>query len=331
MQNKDIFIGVDVSKKTLDIALHGTRQHLRISNTAEGLKQFCAWLKKLDITLANCWVVLEYTGGYEYRLLQFLQDRHIRFSRLSGLEIKKSMGIQRGKSDKTDAHRIATYGHEKKDKLRESRPVSPLITSLRQLLTQRAAFIADREAHEHRLEELRSMMPFKKADPLLAHYRKAVAFATTMTKKVETAIAKLVASDAALSRNFTLLTSIPGIGQVNAWMTIAYTENFESFATARKYGAYCGVVPYEYTSGTSIRGKSRVSPLANQILKANLTMAARSAVNWDPELKAYYQRRKEMGKHHMAILNEVKFKLILRMFAVVNKGEVYVKNYTLAA
>ena len=71
--------------------------------------------------------------------------------------------------------------------------------------------------------------------------------------------------------------------------------------------------------------------MANKPLKADISMAARAAVMHDPELKAYYQRRSEMGKTHMSIMNEVKFKLVLRMFAVVNKGEEYVKKVQKAA
>lgn len=114
-------------------------------------------------------------------------------------------------------------------------------------------------------------------------------------------------------------------------MTIAFTENFEKFADARKYGAYSGVVPYDHQSGTSIKGKSRISHMANKGIKAELSMAAKASVQHDPEMKQYYNRRIEMGKHHMSVMNEVRFKLILRMFAVVNKQESYVKNLGNAA
>lgn len=71
--------------------------------------------------------------------------------------------------------------------------------------------------------------------------------------------------------------------------------------------------------------------MANKSIKSDLSMAARASINHDPEMKQYYERRIALGKHHMAVLNEVKFKLILRMFAVVNKQEVYVKNLKSAA
>lgn len=331
MQKKEIFIGVDVSKLTLDVSVHGTKSHIRIANSSEGFKQLQCWLKSLQIALCDCWFVMEYTGGYEYRLVQFLASKQIAFSRVAGLQIKKSLGMQRGKNDKTDSRRIAEYGYEKREKLKTSKPCTEAIARLKQLLTQRRAFVNDKKGHEHRMKELLAMQDFKGSDPLVKHYKQAVEFALKMIGKVEAQITKIISQDEAMSRNFNLITSIPGIGEVNGWMSIAYTENFECFLDGRAYGAYIGVVPYEHTSGTSIRGRSRVSQMANKPLKGDLSMAAKASVQHDPEMKAYYERRSAMGKKHMAIMNEVKFKLVLRMFAVVNKGKDYVKNPKLAA
>lgn len=331
MQRKEFFIGVDVSKLTLDVAVYGTKNHIRIANSSEGFKQLLAWLKSLNIELSDCWFVLEYTGGYEFRLVQFCQSRQITFTRVPGLQIKKSLGMQRGKNDKIDSKRIAEYGYEKREKLKEHKVCNAAITKLKQLLTQRSGFIDDKKAHEHRMKELLAMMDFKASDPIIKNYKQAVDFALKMIDKTQKEIRKLVSKDKEMSRNFCLITSIPGIGEVNGWMTIAYTQNFESFADGRTYGAYIGVVPYDHSSGTSIKGKARVSHMANKPLKADLSMGAKASVQHDPEMKEYYERRAAMGKQHMSIMNEVKFKLVLRMFAVVNKGELYVKKVQKAA
>lgn len=331
MQKKEIFVGVDVSKETLDVAINGTRNHVRIANGSEGFKQLQSWLKSLNVELNQCWFVMEYTGGYEYRLVQFLQSKEVQFTRVPGLAIKKSLGMQRGKSDKIDSARIAEYGSEKRTKLKVHKACSRSILSLKQLLTQRRGFVKNKKAEEHKMKELGAMMDLKKNDPVVVNYQRAVKFAKKMIDKTEHDIAMIISSDASMQRNFDLITSIPGIGNVNGWMTIAYTENFECFGDGRKYGAYCGVVPYEHTSGKSIKGKSRVSHMANKLIKAELDMAARTSIQHDPEMNHYYQRRAAMGKHHMSIMNEVKFKLILRMFAVVNNNEFYVKNQNIAA
>ncbi len=109
-------------------------------------------------------------------------------------------------------------------------------------------------------------------------------------------------------------------------MTIAYTENFTSFSNPRSYAVYVGVVPFDHTSGTSIRGRKRVSHIANKELKQELNQAARSALEWDEEMKNYGDRMMKR-KCYKIVLNNIKFKLILRMFAVVRNGEMYVDYY----
>ena len=174
-------------------------------------------------------------------------------------------------------------------------------------------------------------MEFKKNDPLIENYYKAVLFAQKMITQTEKEIMKLIEQDEALLKNYQLVTSIPGIGNVNAWTMIAYTENFKRFSNARKFGAYCGIVPFTNTSGTSIKKRDRVNHMANKHIKAILTMAAKASIGHDPEMSEYYKRRETLGKHHMSIVNEVKFKLVLRMFAVVNKQEIYLKKDKIAA
>lgn len=107
MQRKDFFIGIDVSKETLDVAVSGTKNHIRIANGAAGFKQLLTWCKSLNIDVSACWFVFEYTGGYEYKLVQFCSSKELTFTRLAGLEVKRSLGIQRGKNDKIDSKRIA--------------------------------------------------------------------------------------------------------------------------------------------------------------------------------------------------------------------------------
>ena len=153
-----------------------------------------------------------------------------------------------------------------------------------------------------------------------------------LIKKVEEQMLATVSDDPAIKKNFDLVHSVKGIGLVNAINTIVYTNNFKSFDSPRKYACYIGVAPFDYTSGTSIKGKTQVSKICRTQQKAELSMAARSAIVHDPGLRKYYQRKmKEKGDNksaHGIVINAIKFKLILRMFAVVRSGEPYkVLNY----
>src|SRR5690349_3687408 len=109
--NKTTFIlGVDVSKLTLDVHCPERNAHVQLSNNTEGFRLLHRWCRLHNIDLGDTMVALEYTGGYEYKLLQHLQVKAIPFVRIPGLAIKRSLGIVRGKNDRIDAARIARYG-----------------------------------------------------------------------------------------------------------------------------------------------------------------------------------------------------------------------------
>ena len=119
------------------------------------------------------------------------------------------------------------------------------------------------------------------------------------------------------------ITSVPGIGKVTALLLICFTNEFNSFSTARELACYCGVVPFEYTSGKSVRSKPKVHYMANKKLKKQLHMCALSSVMHNPEMKAYFKRKVEEGKNKMLILNNIRNKLIHRICACVKENRPY--------
>lgn len=323
-------IGIDVSKNTIDIHCAETNQHLLIKNSAGGFKHFLAWAKSNSIDLKKAFLIMEFTGGYEYKLIAFCEEKNIPYTRISGLEIKRSMGITRGKSDKVDAARIAQYGEEKHKTLSADKPLNKNILALKELLGFRKRIVREMAGYKGSLKERKHIYPDLKKDIISKMLESKIKDCLKQISLVDEELLKLIETDAAIKTNFHLLTSIKGIGMVNAMMTIAYTENFTCFPNPRSYAVYVGVVPFEHTSGSSIRGRKRVSPIANKELKQELNQAARSAIQWDKELNNY-ATKKMANKCYKIVLNNVKFKLILRMFAVVKRGEKYVDNYRNAA
>jgi hypothetical protein len=89
-------------------------------------------------------------------------------------------------------------------------------------------------------------------------------------------------------------------------------------------------VPFDHSSGTSLNRRKKVSSLANKELKQELNQAARIAIEWNKDLKQYAENKLK-SKPYKVVLNNVKFKLILRMFSLVKRGAFYVDNYQLAA
>ena len=326
------FIGVDISKNTLDAAIYPAkdkkRDFLHFDNTQKGLGEMMTWLKCRGVKPSEMIICAEHTGVYTNPLIAFADKKGLALSLNSPLDIKHSMGIARGKNDAVDAGRIAEYAHNHRDKLRLYEKPSEAIMKLQYLLTERRQYMRQRTA----LINLNSAMGKYETPEARARNESAIHHCEKLVKKVEEQMMAVLCTEPEVKRNFDLVSSVKGIGLINAINTVVYTNNFKAFETPRRYACYIGVAPFDHTSGTSVKGRTQVSKICRTQQKAELSMAARSAVIHDPGLKRYYQRKmKEKGGGkdvHGIVLNAVKFKLILRMFAVVKSGQPYkVLNY----
>jgi len=330
MKTWNVVLGVDVSKKTVDICWAEQKLFLQVDNKSEGFSKFKKWCKDNQIDLQKTFIVLEYTGGYEYRFIQFCESQSIDYRRVPGLEIKKSMGMTRGKSDKADAFRISQYGEEKIRRLEPDKPLDNNILELKTLLSFRKRLVRESAGYQSTVKERKHMYEVDDQEMITAIANEKMEANARYIRKVEERIMELIKSNESMHFNYLIITSIRGIGPVNGWMTIAYTENFISFPDARHYAVYVGVIPFEHTSGTSIKGRRRTSNLAQKELKQELNQAAKTAMQYDPEIKAYAERKMK-SKDYGLVLNNIKFKLILRMFSLVKRGVKYVENYKRAA
>lgn len=141
---------------------------------------------------------------------------------------------------------------------------------------------------------------------------------------VEKEMEATVKQDEQVFKHFQLVKSVVGVGLITAAAFLIYTQDFTAFENGRQFACYAGVAPFEHSSGSSIRGRTRVSSLANRKMKALLSNCAAAAVQHDPQLKAYYQRKRGEGKDSLVVLNAVGAKLINRVFATVSRGTPYV-------
>jgi len=324
-------VGVDVSKLTLDSTLLPARQNRRVTNTAKGFAQWKVWVEQLKQAGSEVLVVMEHTGLYSYLFELFLQKEGIGYVKKPAVEIKQSIGMSRGKTDRIDAKRIAQYGWMRKDQLcAEHYPVG-VIMQLKDLLSYRAKLVRDRSGYQVRLKEEMETGRVKKEDFLYTQQQKDIAYLNKKIKVVEKELFTLISSSGAVHRNFLLLQSIKGVGKVTAAYVIAATNNFVCFTDARKFNCYAGLAPFEHQSGKSIRGKSRVSHLANKTIKCLLRLSAFVAVRYNEELKSYYAKRVAEGKSKMSVLNIIGAKLVKIMFAVVIRKTPYIEHLPAAA
>ena len=144
------FIGVDISKNTLDAAIYPAKDKkmdfLHFENSAKGLCTMLSWLKQRGVKISEMLVCAEHTGVYTNPLITFAHKKGIALSLNSPLDIKRSMGIARGKNDAVDAARIADYAHSRKDKLRLYEMPSDAVIKLQYLLTERRQYMRQRTA-----------------------------------------------------------------------------------------------------------------------------------------------------------------------------------------
>jgi transposase len=329
MQNK-VIIGTDVSKLSLDNAIQTAQVHSRVANTPKGFKQWLTWVLSFGKKEA-LHVVMEHTGYYSYQFELFLQSHRIAYTKVNALEIKRSSGLVRGKNDKTDAMMISLYGWLRREQLKEEKIPAAVITELKDFISLRDKLVRDRSGYKARLKEQNATRKYAKSHLQNKIQNKKIKELSEDIKQVEKAMKQLIKQHAELQNNYDLLVSIKGIGFVIAAYMLAYTNNFTKFDDSSKFNCYAGLVPFEHTSGTSIRGKSRVSHFANKKAKRLLNLAASVAIQHNQELRGYYQRRVTEGKSKIGTLNIIRKKLVDRMFAIIKRQTPYQPNLNIAA
>ena len=314
--NKNWFIGIDVSKKTLDASIFVAGEvvnkfpHVQMRNDRQGFKDLLRWAKEQGVKTKDTLFGLEFTGYYSDALEQFLTKKQICYTMLPTTVVKHYQRGPHDKNDKIDSAKIADYlfrfNGTECIKLRVL--PSKAMQELKALKSERKFLVQQRVACENRQKVAKSKGEEK-------HLQKLIDLYKTEIEQVEQQIADVIVLDEEIYTTYRLLNSIPGIGFVNA--------------TARQYAKYVGVAPSEHSSGTSVRWRRRPSPHADLQAKADLSMAALHAIELSAEIRQLYERKlgnrtkdKDMQKK---ALNAVKFKLIREMFSVVKQA----KNFEL--
>ncbi len=331
MKNYAYYIGVDVSKKTLDITvLKGKEKlfHVRVSNDEKGIKALKKELKNNRISANKSLFCLENTGFHGHKLSCWAVKNAYHVWLENAIAIKRSLGLVRGKNDKVDSYRIALYAFRFEDKCTLWQPKRKSICLLQQLNATRKRLMLSLKILKVPLKE--NALIFSKAERKITEKccTKVLKELEKSIKEVEKQIAKIIQEDTKLSRMNKVITSVNGVGRQIAAAFIVATNEFKDIQKAKKLACYVGVVPFENTSGTSIRGKNRVSHLANKSLKSLLHMGALSAIKNSDEMREYYNRKVAEGKPKMVVINAIRNKLVSRIFSCVKHDRMYEKNYT---
>jgi len=333
------YLGIDVSKPWFDVSLLVVIDHVkqpmvteRFDNTDIGMKLFKSWLKTTSVSFDdNSLLVIENTGVYHRLIWSFCSKYHLPLHIGNAAHIKWSLGITRGKSDVIDSQRLCMYCFKQADELKATPVLNPVFMKLKDLMSSRSRMVVQLHSTKNYIKEIQCTND----KALLAMLDKAHKAAIDGIKKsivqLEEMIQKIIAEDPAIYNNYLLIKSVPGIGHLTAVYIICCTNNFISKVTGKQLASYAGVVPFEHTSGISIKGKNRVHKMANKDLKKMLHLCALTAIKYYPEFRQYFDRKKAEGKNGMLVLNAIRNKLVLRVVAVVNKQQPYVNNTQIAA
>jgi transposase len=304
------FVGIDVSRDTLDLSVvvDGiSQQHYRITNrTIDIGSTINKIMKSFGATMDDSIFCMEHTGLYNLPLVKWLQNHQGKIWMESEVHIRKTLGLVRGKNDKVDSIRIAMYAYINRHQIKLWKAPRKLNTA-----NQEQRLFMDKDI-------MRSLNRYT---------QKTVVVINKQIEAIENEILGLIKEDEKLNRMYQIITSVHGVGFVTASYILVTTNEFININNPKKYACYSGVVPFEHSSGSSVRGKTRVSHMANKNIKTLLHLAALSTIRKQGDLHEYYNRRVAEGKNKMSVLNAIRNKLILRVFACVNQNREYEKIY----
>lgn len=328
---KKLIIGVDVSKLKLDICVLDTSgfvcKDIIITNQYESIiHEFNSLLNDFQVVKSDLLISAEHTGKYTYPLCYACTELSLDLWLENPSQIKHSCGIHRGKNDKQDAYKIAGYALRYIDKFKVFQFSDHIVQTLKELISERSLYVADRAKYQAQLVDQQTYMPTAIYLQKKERLQEIIHQLDTVIKDIEKQMQVLIQTDPILYNQFRLLCSVDGIGARTSLKMIVETNGFKDFTDPRKFCCHAGVAPFEQTSGSSMRTRSRVSHRADKSIKALLHMAALcAATKIEGELKEYYKHKINQGKNKMSVLNAIRAKLIHRMFAVIKRNEPYQK------
>jgi transposase len=333
------YIGIDISKSWFDASVLKVVNHQKhpmlteqFANTEKGIGSFKKWLQEQGAPFdENTLIVIENTGVYHRPFWEFCSKHNLPLHIGNAAHIKWSLGITRGKNDQIDSKRLCNYCFKQSDELKATAALDPVFMQLKDLMTSRTRLVTQLQSTKSYIKELLCTNDKALLKTLEKAHKAAIDGLEKSIMQIEKAINNLIVADEKINRNYELIISIPGIGTMTAIYIICCTNNFANKPSGKQLASYAGVVPFEHSSGSSVKGKNKVHKMANKELKRLLHMCAISSIKYSPEMKAYFERKKAEGKNGLSIVNAIKNKLLLRVVAVVNKQEKYVDNYQKAA
>jgi len=325
MKNVNESAGIDVSKLTIDVHLFKKNKHHQFVNKSNGFKEMIQWIKKEGLVVEEVLFCFEHTGWYCLELSFFLHEIALKYTCANPIEIKRSIGLKRAKTDKDDAGYLAHYAWLRREEIKQSVPPSQNIIELQRMMSLREQLVKQSVALKNLRTGMLQIVISREIDPSILILDQTIKELEQQTKNIEKEMELLIKSDTNLKENYLLSKTVKGVGKILAVQMLIHTHNYTRFLSWRQFSSYCGLVPYPYQSGTSIRGRNKIHSISDRKMKSLLSMSAISAIRSDKELKMYYEQRVKEGKPKMVVINIIRNKIVARVFSTVKRGTPYVE------
>jgi transposase len=311
----DHFVGIDISKDYFDVAVEvkDKWKHQQFSQTEKGFKAFLSWLGKLGITESH--ICMEATGAYWYELAEFLSEAAVQISVVNPTCIRRfaQSELKRTKTDKVDAGIIARF----------CRTMNPPFwqlpapeVRLLQMLVRRVYDLT-----KIRRQERTRLSTEKNKPVVMDSVQRILKSLDQEIARIKRQIESLYKKHAHLQEKRRLLLSIPAVGEETANVVLTEIPSLDLFSSAKQLVAYAGLAPKEIRSGSSIRGRTRLSKTGNARLRSALFMPAVVAKDYNPLVASLYGRLVANGKPPMKAVGASMRKLLHIIFGVLKSGK----------
>jgi transposase len=325
MNTVSAVVGIDVSKKKLDVALlvDGKTRAKVVENTADGHQALLAWLQKSKVPMSSLHICMESTGVYSEPVALALHKAGLMVSVVNPSCIKgfgNSENI-RNKNDIIDAGLIARFCAAMRPE-----PWVPPPLEQRQLRawTLRVQTLKDiRQQEQNRLEAL----AISGIKDVAQHVQQLIDWLDKEIAKLESDIDDHIDHHPNLKHDAELLTSIPGLGMTTVAKLLGHLGDIRRFTSAKAFAAFLGVTPKQRNSGSSVRGRTMISRTGSTSLRAALYMPSLVAKRHNPILRLFGERLGATGMAKKAVISAVMHKLAHLIYGVIKTGKPFDANY----
>ena len=316
------YAGIDVSKATLDgmlIHADGREERFRVTNDRDGFRKLHHLLKKR--VKGPLHIALEATGVYSEAVTEYLHALGYLISVVNPAQIKSysDSQLRRFKTDAGDAALIAHFCRTQQPPAWQ--PLPPEVHQLQAMVRHLQALQAMRQQEANRLQAAQDAPAVVKA------IGQHLAFLDQQIDDLLSRIRQHLDQHPDLRQQRDLLVSIPGIGLLTAARILSELPRWAHFTSPKQVAAFAGLAPQQRQSGTSLRGKTRLSKRGSGRLRHALYMPALVALRHNPTLAAFAQRLRANGLPQLAVIAAVMRKLLLLAFAILKSGRPFEPHF----